>query len=153
MKRLSTHLSLACIVAIIGCGKEPWTVPPVIQRVAYAQVSTNDTWQVQLRYSITSSGGPCLSEDWFKKWTSYSTNWAYLKALDGAMTAEQIIVRAGVKDEFGDFTYAIQGLRGTVSFDKDMMTVQLQQPRVLPSGAVHGYAPYYLNGTYQIVRQ
>ena len=69
------------------------------------------------------------------------------------MTADQIVLRAGVKDDVGDFTYAIEGLRGTVSFDQEIMTVRLEQPNVLPSGEVRGYAPYYLNGAYQIVKR
>ncbi len=150
MNRSSTLLAFACSIVIVGCGG---IVPPAIEHVAYAQLVTNGTYEVQLRYSITSSGGPCLSKDWFSSWTSYSTNWLYLKALDGAVTADQIVLRAGVKDDVGDFSYAIEGLRGTVSFDQEIMTVRLEQPNVLPSGEVRGYAPYYLNGAYQIVKR
>lgn len=151
MKRSLILLPLACSIAIAGCDQEPASVPPTIEHVAYANTLTNGTYEVQLRYSITSSGGPCFNKDFFKTWTSHETNWVFLNALVGSMAADQIIVRAGVKDKVGDFTYPIKGLRGTISFDKDMMRVQLEQPHVLPSGAVQGYVPYSLNGTYQVV--
>src|SRR6266851_4056844 len=110
MNRLTTLIPFVCAIVIVGCGKEPMSVPPVIERVAYAQPLTNGTYEIQLRYSITTSGGPCLSKDWFKKCTHYSTNWVYLKALVGAATADQVIIRAGVLDDVGDFRYAIEGL-------------------------------------------
>src|SRR5947209_18986962 len=87
MNRSSTLLAFACSIVIVGCGG---SVPPAIEHVAYAQLVTNGTYDGHLRYSITSSGGPCLSKAWFSSCTSYSTNWLYLNALDGAVTDDPI---------------------------------------------------------------
>jgi len=148
MSRLSTFVPAACCLLIVGCSQEPVSVPPVIERVAYAQALTNG-YEDQLRHSITSSGGPCLSKDSFKTWTNYSTNWLYLKALDGVATADQIVItsEAGKRD----WPYAITNMRGTVSFTNRAMTIQLERPRYPDGEHMAGYAPYQLNATYQIV--
>ncbi len=105
-----------------------------------------------MRYSITSSGGPCLNKDSFKTWTSYETNWVYVGLLKGIHTADQIVVRAGTKDDSGDHTFPIEGLQGKVSFEDKTLTVDLQHPRALPNGLTSSCKPYRLNGTYQIVQ-
>jgi hypothetical protein len=149
MTRLSTFFLLAGSLALAGCGQEPASVPPVIESVAHAQKLADGTYEVQLRYSVTSSGGPCLSKDMFKTWTSYSTNWLYVKSLDGVQSADQIVVTtdAGKKE----WPYAKTNLQGTVSFTDAVLTVQLQGPgyhykRNVESGIVS----YQLNGTYHI---
>jgi hypothetical protein len=148
MSKLTTYFLLACCLLIAGCG-QPTSVLPVIEHVAYAQALTNGTYEIQLRYSITSSGGPCLSKDWFKTWTSYSTNWVYVKALDGALTADQIVVTSDAGKM--EWPYAITNMQGTVSFTNATMTVQLEHPNYPDGVHMQGYAPYYLNGTYQVV--
>jgi hypothetical protein len=148
MNRLTTFFAFTCCLLIAGCGQETASVPPVIDHVAYARALTNGTYEIQLRYSITSSGGPCLSKDSFKTWTSYSTNWIYLDSIERTVNADQVIVTT---DE-GARELAIKDLKGTISFDSGTMNVQLEQPHVLPGGTVQGYAPYYLNGKYQIAK-
>jgi len=152
MNKLSTSLSLGACLLLVGCDGEPSSVPPSIQTVACARLLTNGMYEIQLRYSVTSSGGPCLNKDFFKTWTSHETNWVFVRSLEGSQTADQIVVRDGVKDNVGDYTYPIEGLEGKVSFDKDALTVDLRQPHILPSGATQGFVPYRLNGTYQIVQ-
>jgi hypothetical protein len=127
-------------------------VRPVIDPIAKTEKLPDGTYEVQLRYSVTSSGGPCLSKDWFKTWTSYSTNWLYLKSLEGVQEADQMVVtiEAGKKE----WPYAMTNLQGTVSFTNEMMAVHLQQPDVDRNGnATQHYVPYYLNGTFQIFKK
>ena len=149
MSRFSTFVPLAGSLALVGCGQGPASVPPVIQTVAHVQKLHDGTYEVQLRYSVTSSGGPCLSKDWFKSWTNYSTNWIYLKTLDGTPTADQIVVtiEAGKKES----PYAIKNLQGSVSFTNGTMRVQLEQPWYPDGVYMQGLQPYFLNGTYQTV--
>jgi len=151
MNACSTVSLLAGCLLFAGCSEEPTSVPPSIQPVAYAQSLTNGSYEIQLRYSITSSGGPCLNKNSFKTWTSYETNWVYVRLLEGVQTPDQIVVMAGTKDENGDHTFPIEGLQGKVSFDKKTLTIDLQHPRLLPNGLTQGCKPYRLNGTYQIV--
>ena len=132
MKKLSTLLPLACLL-IVGCGQEPASVPPVIEHVADAHKLADGSYEIHLRYSITTSGGPCLSSSWFRRRTYHETNWLYVKSLEGVQSADQIILKSGVKDDVGDFTYAIKDLRGTVSFTNDTMRVQLCQRTVKTS--------------------
>jgi hypothetical protein len=145
MNKLSTLILVVCSLLIAGCDK---SVPPVIEHVANAKKLADGSYEVQLRYSVTTSGGPCLSSSSFRSTTGYATNWLYLKSIEQTASADQVIVTT---DE-GARDLAIKDMRGTISFDNGAMTVQLEQPHVLPSGAVQGYAPYYLNGTYQIAR-
>jgi hypothetical protein len=149
VSRFSTLVPVTCWLLIAGCGQEPASVPPVIERVAHARALTDGTYEVRLCYSITSSGGPCLNKDSFKRWTSYTTNWLYLKALEGALTADQVVVtsEAGRRD----WPYATTNMRGTVSFTNAAMTVQLERPRYPDGEHLAGYAPYELNATYQMV--
>jgi hypothetical protein len=152
MSRLSQLAFLPCLVLIAGCGGEPATVPPVIESVAYAQKLADGTYKVQLRYSVTSSGGPCLSKDWFKTWTSYSTNWLYVKALGGVLTADQIVLT----DETGkrEWPYAETNMQGTVSFTNATMVVRLEKPGYdYKRNVQQGYVPYFLNGAYRIVEK
>ena len=139
---------MSCLL-IAGCG-EPSSVPPVIESVAPAQKLSDGTYEIQLRYSVTSSGGPCLSKDFFKTWTSYSTNWLYVKSLDGVQSAEQIVVT--LEQGKREWPYAIKNMQGTVSFTDGTMTVQLQGPNYKDGAHMDGYVAYGLNGTYQIAR-
>jgi hypothetical protein len=148
MSKLSTLVPLACCLFITGCGK-PGSVPPVIDPDAYAKQLADGTYEVQLRHSVTSSGGPCLSKDSFKTWTSYSTNWIYLKALGGKMTADQIVVTTDAGEK--EWPYATTNMQGTVSFIDDTMTVQLEAPSYPDGVHMQGYVQFYLNGTYQVV--
>jgi hypothetical protein len=134
---------------ITGCG-QPTSVPPVIESVAPTQTLTDGTYEIQLRYSVTSSGGPCLSKDFFKTWTSYSTNWLYVKSLDGAQGAEQVVVT--IEQGKREWPYAITNMQGTVSFTNGTMTVQLQGPNYRDGEHMDGYVAYGLNGTYQIAK-
>ncbi len=152
MHRLNLLLCLSCLVLLVGCGNEPSSVPPVIESVAHAQKLADGTYEVQLRYSITSSGGPCFSKDWFKKWTNYSTNWVYLKALDEAVTADQIVVTTDAGKR--EWPYAMTNMQGTVSFTNATMTVRLQMPGFdYKKNVEQGFVPYFLNGTYQITER
>jgi len=147
MSKLSTLFLIICSALIVGCG----SVRPVIDPVAKAQKLADGTYEVQLRYSVTSSGGPCLSKDFFKSWTSHDTNWLYVKSLEGVLPADQIVLKGGVIDNVGDFRYPIKGLRGTVSFTNATMIIQLEQPKIDHKGNVtDSFSPYYLNGTYTI---
>ena len=147
MNKSSTLVLIVCGLLIVGCDK---SVPPVIEHVANAKKLADGTYEIQLRYSVTSSGGPCLSKDSFKTWTSYSTNWIYLKTLDGAMTADQIVVTTDAGKR--EWPYATTNMQGTVSFTNGEMRVQLEQPRYPDGVHMQGYASYYLNGTYQIAQ-
>ena len=120
MSKLSILILTVGSLLFAGCDK---SVPPVIEPVANAQKLADGTYEVQLRYSVTSSGGPCLSKDFFKTWTSYSTNWLYVKSLEGVQSADQIVVtiEAGKRE----WPYAITNMQGTVSFTNAAMTVQL----------------------------
>ena len=131
-----------------GCGP-PKSVAPVIDSVAHAQRLSDGTYQVELRYSVTSSGGPCFNANWFRSTTSYDTNWVYVKSLDGLQSASQIVVtsEAGKKR----WPFATTNLQGTVSFSDGMLTVELQHPDYPDGVHMQGYAPYYLNGTYQVL--
>ena len=150
MKRLSILLPLACCLLVVGCDQKPASVPPVIESVANAQKLADGAYEVQLRYSVTSSGGPCLSKDFFKTWTSYSTNWLYVRSLEGVQSADQIVVtiEAGKRE----WPYAITNMQGTVSFANGTMTVQLKGPNYKDGVHMDGYVAYGLNGTYQIAR-
>ena len=145
MTRLSILFPLACCLLIAGCDQ---SVPPVIDHVAYAKKLADGSYEVQLRYSVTTSGGPCLSTSFFRSTTHYAANWLYLKTIEQRVSADQVIV-TDVED---DRNLAIKDMRGAISFHNGTMTVQLEHPHVLSSGAVEGYAPYYLNGTYQIAK-
>ncbi len=149
MIKSSTFFALVSCLFISGCG-QPTSVPPVIEGVAPSQKLTDGTYEIQLRYSVTSSGGPCLSKDFFKTWTSYSTNWLYVKSLDGVQGAEQIVVT--IEQGKREWPYAITNMQGTVSFANDTMTVQLQGPNYKDGVHMDGYVAYGLNGTYQIAR-
>jgi len=151
MSKLRTLFLLACCLVITGCG-QPASVPPVIERDAYAKKLADGAYEVQLRYSVTSSGGPCLSKDMLTTWTSYSTNWIYLKTLDGTMTADQIVVTidAGKKE----WPYATTNMQGTVSFSNTAMTVLLEKPGFDYNRNVEqGVVPYFLNGVYQVTER
>jgi hypothetical protein len=133
---------------MIGCGQEPASVPPVIESVANAQKLADGTYEVQLRYSVTSSGGPCLNKDLFKTWTSYSTNWLYVKSLEGVQSADQIVVtdKAGKRE----WPYAITNMQGTVSFTNATLRVRLEGPNYRDGVHMDGYVAYFLNGTYRL---
>jgi hypothetical protein len=149
MKTLNILFLLACVSLIVGCDGEPWTVRPKIEPIAYAQKLPDGTYEIDLRSSVTSSGGPCgLS---FKSWTSHDTNWLYVKSIEGVLPADQIVLKGGVKENDGDYTYPIGGLKGTVSFTNATMIIQLDQPKIDHQGNVtDSFTPYYLNGTYTI---
>ncbi len=149
MNKSNALFLLACVTLVFGCSGKPWSVRPVIEPVAYTQKLADGTHEVQLRYSVTSSGGPCPSKDWFKTRTSYSTNWIYVKSFEGVQSAGKLVVtiEAGKREQ----PYATTNMQGTVSFTNAIMTVRLQQPDVDRKGNVtQNYVPYYLNGTYQI---
>jgi len=146
MSKLSTSILMVCSLLIAGCDK---SVPPVIEHVANTKKQADGTYEVQLRYSITSSGGPCLSKDSFKTWTSYSTNWLYVKSLDGVQGAEQIVVT--IEQGKREWPYAHTNMQGTVLFTNTTMTVRLERRGYdYKKNVETGYVPYFLNGTYQI---
>jgi len=145
MNGLRASLILACVAAIVGCEG----VSPKPYRVAITKRLGDGTYEIQLRYSETSSGGPCLSEDWFKRQTSYSTNWLYLKTVDGVMTADRLVVT--IESGQKEWPYAYTNMQGTISFTNVTMRVRLQQPNYPDGVHMRGYIPYYLNGEYQIV--
>ena len=149
MIKWSTLFALVSCLFIAGCGQLT-SVPPVIESVAPVQKLTDGTYEIQLRYSVTSSGGPCLSKDFFKTWTSYSTNWLYVKSLDGVQSAEQVVVT--IEQGKREWPYAITNMQGTVSFTNDSMTVQLQGPKFRDGVHMDGYVAYGLNGTFQITK-
>ena len=144
--RFSAVFLMAAWLALAGCSK---SVPPVIEPDAHTQKLSDGTYEVQLRYSVKSSGGPCLNKDWFKTVTNYSTNWLYLKTLDGVMTAEQIVVTIEAGQRV--WPYAHTNMQGTVSFTNAGMSVQLEQPSYPDGVHMQGYIPYFLNGTYKVV--
>jgi hypothetical protein len=124
-------------------------VPPVIDPTAYAQRSSDGLYEIELRYSVTSSGGPCFNKDWFKTGTGHTTNWLYVKEPLGTITADQLTVT--IETGKRDWPYAMTNMHGTVSFTNGTMMVRLEQPDVDSKGnAMSTYVPYYLNGTYQI---
>ena len=134
---------------MVGCDQKPMSVPPVIESVAHAQKLADGIYEIQLRYSVTSSGGPCLNKDSLKTWTNYSTNWIYAKSIEGVQSADQIVVtiEAGKKE----WPYAKTNLQGTVSFTNEMMTVRLQGPSFdYKKNVEQGIVFYQLNGTYRI---
>ena len=138
---------IICSALIVGCG----SVRPVIDTVADAHKLADGRYEIHLRYSVTTSGGPCLSSSWFTRTTDHETNWLYVKSLEGVLPADQIVLKGGVIDKVGDFTYPIEGLRGTVSFTNATMIIQLEQPKIDHKGNVtDSFTPYYLNGTFTI---
>ena len=148
MRILSTYCLLALIAPIVGCGKEPASVPPVIEPVAYQRRLDDGMYEIQLRYSVTTSGGPCLNKSFFSSTTSHATNWLYVKSIAGTVNADQIVVtiEAGKRD----YPYAIKNMRGAVSFDNGTMKDQMERPKYPDGVHMQGYAPYYLNGMYRI---
>ena len=148
MRGLPVLAAISLLSFICGCGGSH-SVPPVIDSTAHAQRTSDGTYEVQLRCSITSSGGPCLNKDWFKTWTSYTTNWLYVKELVGTVAADRVLVTTDADKR--DWPYAMTNLHGAVSFTNGTMIVRLEQPDVDSRGSVMStYVPYYLNGTYQI---
>lgn len=125
-----------------GCG----SVRPKIDHVAIANRLPDGTYQVELRYTETISGGLCFNGSFFKSTTYRYHDSIYLDSLDGAVSASQMTVRVGA----GLGSWNIEDLRGMVVFTNGTMSVQLEQPHVRRSGAVRGFVPYRLNGTYQI---
>ena len=146
MSKLSTLMSLAYCLLITGCG-QPSSVPPAIEHDAYAKKLADGTYEVQLRYSVTTSGGPCLNIHSFSSTTSYATNWLYLNSIEQTASADKVILTTDQSEK----DLAIKGMTGTISFDNGTMTVELQQPNYPDGVHMQGYAPYYLNGTYQVV--
>lgn len=144
MKRLITFFLLLCAALISGCG----SVSPKIDHVASAKKLTDGTYRVDLRYTKTISGGPCFNSSFFKSTTYHEYDSLYVKSLEGRVSADEITVKVGGQ-EVGSWN--IEHLRGSVVFANDMMTVQLEQPKYPDGVHIQGYAPYYLNGTYQIV--
>lgn len=148
MRELPILAATSLLALICGCGA-PHSVPPVIDSTALAQRTSDVMYEVQLRYSITSSGGPCLNKDSFKTWTSHTTNWLYVKELTGTITADRLTVTSDAGKR--DWPYAMTNLHGTVSFTNGTMIVRLEQPDVDSKGnEMSTYVPYYLNGSYQI---
>jgi hypothetical protein len=148
MRALPVLAAASLLGFTCGCGG-PRSVPPVIDSTAYAQRSSDGTYEIQLRYSITSSGGPCFSKDWFKTWTSHTTNWLYVKEPVGTVTADRLILTTDAGKR--DWPYAMTNLHGTVSFTNETMIVRLEQPDVDSKGnETSRYVPYYLNGIYHI---
>lgn len=147
-RALSVLAATSLVTFTWGCGGSR-SVAPVIDSTAYAQRSSDGNYEIQLRYSITSSGGPCFSKDWFKTWTSHTTNWLYVKQPVGTVTADRLTVTRDPGKR--DWPYAMTNLHGAVSFTNGTMIVRLEQPDVDSKGnATSTYVPYYLNGTYQV---
>src|ERR1022692_658857 len=143
MKRLYILSLLVGAALISGCG----SVSPKIDHLANAKKLADGTYRVDLRYTETISGGPCFNSSFFKSTTYHDYDSLYLKSLEGTVSASQITVRVG-GEEVGSWN--IEDLRGVVTFTNGTMSVQLEQPHVLRSGAVRGFVAYRLNGTYQI---
>jgi hypothetical protein len=144
MKRLNTFLLLVCAALISGCRG----VSPKIDPVASAKKLADGTYRVDLRYTKTISGGPCFNSLFFKSTIYHEYDSLYLKSLEGRVSAGEITVKVGGREVA---SWNIEHLRGAVVFTNDMMTVQLEQPNYPDGVHIQGYAPYYLNGTYQIV--
>jgi hypothetical protein len=134
---------LAYAVLVTGCG----SVRPKIDHVATAKRLQDGTYQIDLRYTETISGGPCFNSSFFKSTTSHSHDSLYLNSLDGAVSASEMTVRVGGE---GIGSWNIDNLRGVVAFTNGTMSVQLEQPNVRRNGEVRGFVPYRLNGKYQI---
>ncbi len=144
MNRLYALILTVSAAVIVGCGG----VSPRPDHVAITKLLGDGTYEVQLRYSETYSGGPCLSKDWFKTRTSYTTNWVFVNQLVGDITADRLTVTIDASRK--DWPYAMTNLHGTVLFTNGLMIVRLQQPDVDSDGnAMKTYIPFYLNGTYQ----
>src|SRR5262249_20145758 len=136
MGKLNAFILCACVVLVAGCSRQK----PSIEPVAYAQALADGTYEVGLRRSLFVRGGPCNFS--LCSTRVYETNWLYVPALDGAYGPDQIVLKVGDKNDVGDYTYAIKGLRGTVWFSNDTMTVALEQPHYDDEHDVyHGYAP------------
>jgi len=149
MNGLRQLFCLVFIAIVSSCGGERRSVPAVIETVAYLQKLADGSYEAELRYSVTTSGGPCLSKDWFKTSTSYSTNWLYLKTLNGAMTADQIVVttEAGKKV----WPYARTNMQGAVLITNTTMIIRLESRDYDYKRKVEtGYVSFFLNGTYRL---
>jgi len=143
MNRLSTFLLLACAALIAGCG----SVSPKIDHVANTKKLADGTYEVQLRYTETISGGPCFNSSFFKSTTYHYIDSLYLKSLEGVVSADQMVVKTGAQES----RWNIEGVRGMVTFTNGMMSVQLEQPDYdYRKNVQRGFVPYRLNGIYQI---
>ena len=71
--------------------------------------------------------------------------------MEGELGTNQIVVTT----ERGkrDYPWAMQDLRGTISFSNSTITVQLQHPSYPDGVHMKGYMAYFLNGRYQIVNE
>lgn len=143
MKISNTLFLLGCVAVMVGCGGQE---KPKVDPVAYAQKLGDGTYEVQLRYSVRTYGGPCNLS--FTPTTSLDTNWLYLKSVEGVLNANQVIVTT--ENGKRDYPYATKDMRGTISFDKSQMTVQLEHPSYPDGVHMQGYMPYSLNGTYKM---
>jgi hypothetical protein len=144
MKRINTFLLLVCAALISGCG----SVSPKIDHVASAKQLADGTYQIDLRYTKTISGGPCFNSSFFKSTTYHYYDSLYVKSLEGTLRADQITVKTGGQ---GVASWNIEHLRGAVVFTNGMMTVRLEQPDYPDGVNIKGYIPFYLNGAYQVV--
>src|SRR5256885_9520502 len=91
MRALPVLAATSLLGFTCGCGGSR-SAPPAIDSTAYARRSSDGTYEIQLRYSITSSGGPCFNKDWFKTWTSHTTNWLYVREPVGTIAADRLTV-------------------------------------------------------------
>src|SRR5215469_2662461 len=109
MSKLGKILPWGCCLLIAGCGQST-SVSPVIDPVAHAIKTPDSTYQVQLRYSETTSGGPCFNwHSFFSSTTYYYTNQLNLKSINGIQNATQITVITGVGEEFPVVNTNLQG--------------------------------------------
>ncbi len=138
-KTLAVLLTCLCL---FGCSKKP--IKP--DTAAHAQKLADGTYEIQLGYTEKTWGGPCNIS--FHSSISRGANWLYVKSMDGELSATQVVVTSdrGMRD----YPWAKTDLRGTVSFAKDSITVQFQQPSYPDGVRTEGYTAYFLNGTYQI---
>jgi hypothetical protein len=130
---------------IVGCAREP--IKP--GSVAYSQKLADGAYEIELPYTERTWGGPCNFT--FTSTTGHASDWLYVRSTEGELNADQITATA-YRGERG-YPSAMQGLRGMVSFSKDQMTVQLEQPAYPDGVHMQGYVPYFLNGTYQIIKK
>lgn len=148
MKKLSKIFLLPFCLLFAGCGP-PASVRPVIDTVAQAKKMPDSTYQVQLHYSVTTSGGPCFNlHSFFSSTTSHYMDQLNVKSIEGVQDATHITAIFYVGEEFPEVRTNMQG---TVSFTNDTMNVQLELPDYPDGVHTQGYVPYELNGTYQVV--
>jgi len=163
-QRKGALFASACILLFAGCGS-PASVPPVINHEAQAKKLSDGSYEVQLSYRITYRRPlfkqPLLQFSFLSYEASIdNTNWLYLARTNGTVDGSNVVVMTNAgKDlalvnQIGSrVVIARFSTTGTVCFSNGMMTVNLNQkfhPVDGQSDYMLRYAPYGLNGTYQL---